>query len=411
MTSANTTNQLPLMKRLYGNKIAEPLYQRSKFLASIVKDTNFGGEGRYVNVKIGPTAGGSADFATALANKDATTQKRFFVTHKKEYQVFSVQGDLIARTKGDKNAILEAVKGEVDSARYAFARSMAARAWGNAGGALGVISSGSTVSSTTITLATRADIVHFEPGYRITSASDDGSAASPAGARTGQQTVASVNRQAGTVTGSVAWNAAITGVATADSLHRAGDYSVAMTGMRGWVPVSDPSGGESFFGVDRTLGDIQRLSGVRVSGSGASKEETLINAGAEGQLAGISGETILCYANPLDMADLVKELGSKRVYGQVGTREAGIGFKAIMLDSPLGEVAVTSEPDVPKGYAWLLNPNEFTLRTAGDCPMMLNEDGVGKLLRSATDDAYEGRLGAYGNIFGENPGHVVAIAW
>src|SRR5688572_10436179 len=106
---ATVSGQTPLLKRLYGNKVAEPMYQRSKFLASISKDTNFGGEGKYVNVTVGPTAGGSADFATALANQDQTTEIRFFVTHRKEYQVFSIQGDLIARSKGDKNAILEAV--------------------------------------------------------------------------------------------------------------------------------------------------------------------------------------------------------------------------------------------------------------------------------------------------------------
>jgi hypothetical protein len=410
MASANTTNQLPLLKRLWGDKVAEPLYKRSKFLASIKKDTDFGGEGRYVNVTIGPTAGGSADFATALANQDATSEKRFFVTHRKEYQVFSIQGDLIARSRGNKNAVLESVKQQADKARYAFFRSMAARAWGNAGGALGVISSGSTVSSTTITLATRADVVRFEPNMRVTAADDDGSAASPAGVLDNgtQLTITAINRSTGTLTASAAWNT-IAGIAAGDYIHRAGDYSLAMTGTRGWAPVSDPSASENFFGLDRTLGDIQRLSGIRVSGSGGSKEETLISAGAEAQMAGAESKLVFC--NPLDLADLVKEQGSKVVYQQAQSREAGIGFDVIKVHTPVGNVGVTSEPDVPKGYAWMLDTDEITLRTAGDCPMMLNEDGVGKLMRSATDDSYQGRLGCYGNFFFENPGHSVIITW
>src|SRR5687767_12551264 len=132
-TSATVSNQTSLLKRLFPKNVAEPLYKRSKFLAEVKKDTNFGGEGIYVNVTIAPTAGGSSEFSEALANQDATQEKRFFVTHKKEYQVFSLQGDVIARSKGDKNAILEQIKQQADKARYSFGRAMAARAWGNAG--------------------------------------------------------------------------------------------------------------------------------------------------------------------------------------------------------------------------------------------------------------------------------------
>src|SRR5690606_26381340 len=105
------------------------------------KDTSFGGEGRHVVVKIAPTAGGSADFAQARANQGATQTKRFFVTHRKQYSIFTIDGDIIARTRGDKNAIVDIVKQEIDSARNTFGRDMAARVWGNGGGARGKIAS------------------------------------------------------------------------------------------------------------------------------------------------------------------------------------------------------------------------------------------------------------------------------
>lgn len=408
MAGATTTNQLPLLKRLFPSGVAEPLYKRSPFLNSIKKDTKFGGEGRHVNVTVGPTSGGSSDFATALANQGATTEVRFFVTHKKEYQLFSIQGDLIARSKGDKNAVLEAVTQQADKARYAFFRALTARAWGHAGGALGVISSGSTVSSTTITLATRANVVGFEPNSYVQLSSANGLSGSLRDS--GRQIqLQNVNRKTGELTATVAWNT-ISGAATGDSIFRPGDFGNAMTGAQGWAPVSDPSASESFFGVDRTVYDIQRLSGIRVSGSGAPKEDTLITACAEAQLAGADGDGRMVHLNPLDLSDLVKELGSKRQYVDVKGRE-GIGFKALQIDAPGGAVIVASEPDVPKGNAWLVMSDEIYLRTAGEAPMMLNEDGVGKLMRSATDDSYQGRLGAYGNFFWENPGHVVVITW
>lgn len=410
--SANPTNQVPLLKRLWGNNVAEPLYQRSKFLASIKKDTDFGSEGRYVNVTIAPTSGGSSDFGEALANMGATTEKRFFVTRRKEYQLFQIDGELIAASRGNKNAILEAYKQQADKARYAFFRALTKRAFGNGGGALGQVSSGSTVSSTTITLANTSDVAGFEVGMFVTAASDDGSSATPAGTRNSgaKQQITSINRNTGTLTGSVAWSTAIPSIATSDYLHRAGDYSKAATGIRGWCPVSDPSSSENFFGLDRTVSDMQRLSGIRVSGSSASKEEILVDASALAQQAGAKTNPS-CVMNPKDMAKLVKELGSKAVYDMKSTREANIGFKALMLNSTNGDMSVYSEPDCPEGYAWIHDADDITMRSAGDCPMMLNEDGVGRLLRSATDDAYQGRLGAYLNFTVDNPGQVVIITW
>lgn len=408
MTTANPTNQLPLLNRLFPKGVAEPMFKRSPFLNSCKKDTKFGGEGRHVNVTVAPTAGGSSDFATAVANQDATTEVRFFVTHKKEYQVFSVQGDLIARSKGDKNAVLEAVTQQADKARYAFFRALTARAWGHAGGALGVISSGSTVSSTSITLATRSNHVRFERNMRVQLSSTNGTSGSLRDSGR-QLTIDSINRATGVVTATAAWNT-ISGAATGDSIFRAGDFGNAMTGAQGWAPTSDPSASESFFTVDRTDYDVQRTSGIRISGGGAPKEDTLITACAEAQLAGADGDGRMVHLNPLDLSALVKELGSKRQYVDVKGRE-GIGFKALQVDAPGGAVIVASEPDVPQGFAWLTMMDEIYLRTAGEAPMMLNEDGVGKLMRSATDDAYQGRIGCYGNFFWENPGHVVVITW
>lgn len=402
MAQANTSNQVALLKRLYPQGVAKPLYDRCKFLADIKKDTNFGGEGSYVNITISGTAGGSADFASAISNMDATLEKRWFVTHKKEYQLFSIQGDVIARSRGDKNAIMQVLTRQIDGARYAFARAMAARAYGGSGGRIGVISSGSTVASATITLATPSNVVSFEPNAWVMAASDDGTGTSPSGNRTGKVQLSAVNRSSGSTnfgnltTAGGNWSTQILALATGDSLFRDGDYGNAMTGAQGWAPVADPTASESFFGMDRTVGDITRQSGVRYNGNGGSKEETLIAAAAAGQMAG-GGEDRRLYVNPLDFVGLIQEVGTKRMI-QGTAMNANVGFKGVEIDTPAGTWTAISEVDVPKGYAWAVNPEDITLATAGDCPMFLNEDGVGNILRAANDDAYQGRLGAYGNF-------------
>ena len=90
-TSASVTNNANLLKSLWGTQVADPLYKLSKFAASIKKDTKFTGDGRYVVVTVAPTAGGSSDFDQALANQAPTTEVRFFVTRKTEYQIASMK--------------------------------------------------------------------------------------------------------------------------------------------------------------------------------------------------------------------------------------------------------------------------------------------------------------------------------
>lgn len=413
MASANTTNQLPLLKRLWGSKVAEPFYKASRFASMINSDTNFGSEGRYVNVTIAPTAGGSANFADALASQDATQEKRFFVTHRKEYQVFSLQGDVIARLKGNANGLVEAVKQQADKARYAFARAMARKMWANGGGSLAQISAAQSLATNVLTLRTPTDIVGFDVGMQLEFASDDGSSATPAGRRGGPDrlTVTAVNRGSASVAPTVTLSAnlnTVSGITVNDFVFRRGDYSLAMTGMRGWNPITTPTGGDSFFGLDRSASDPVRLSGARIVGGGKPKEESLIDATAEAQINGIDLKQV--FVNPLDYRDAVKEMGSKREI-QITAKQAGMGFSALEVYGATGTLQVISEVDVPRGFAWCVDTDQITLRTAGDCPMMLNEDGVGKLLRAYDDDAYQGRIGAYGNLFQDNPGNAMIISW
>jgi hypothetical protein len=409
MAAANSTNKLSVLKRLWGDKVAEPLYKRSKALALAGQDKNFTNEGRYVVVSVSGTAGGSATFADAVASQDAAQEVRFFVGHKKEYQVFSLQGLYLAQTEGNPKALVKGFEHEANKARYKFGRAMARRFWGNGGGSLGRISASQSLSSTTLTLRTRLDVAAFEKGDQLEFASDDGSAASPAGRRGAPDRLTisgAIDRDDGTLGMSAALNT-VTGITANDYIFRRGDYAAAMTGLRGWVPTADPSASESFFGFDRSASDMSRVSGVRVA-SGGSKVESLINAGAEAEINGM--EITDGFINPLDLAGLIKELDS-RVIIDVKSRDGSFGFKAIEFMCAAGTIRLNSEVDVPQGFYWLGNIDTVYLRTAGDAPRMLNEDGVGKMLRMSDDDAYQGRIGAYGNIFNEDPGQWICGTW
>ena len=409
---ATLTNQSPVLKRLYPNGVNEILYKASLLFKNCKKDTQFLGEDKAVVVHISGTNGGSANFADALASQGATRKVRFIVNRKREYQVYSVDGEAIAATNGDKGSIVRVLKEEMDKAMYRFDRAMAKRASGKGGGSIGVISSGTTLTSTTLTFASRTDIQWVEVGDQLQFADGDGTdpSADPADLLDGGETltVSAVDRAAGSITVSAAINT-IAGIATGDYVFRRGDYSRAMTGLLGWCPTSAPAASESFFGVDRTDYDVLRLSGFRyTAGAGGQKEALVINGAAEAAIHGIEVEMLYC--NPLDYAAFINELGSVR---QRNSSEDGkVGYKMIEIHTPAargGTLKVVSDPGIPAGYGLAINNDEFVLGTAGECPSMLDHAGLGGrgLLTPQDDDAVQGRLGCYGNFWHVNPGNAI----
>lgn len=409
-SSATTTNQSNILYRLNGTKLAEPLLKASRLMNRIKKDTNFRGEDATVHVKVSPTGGGSASFSEALAAQKASQHVRFVVTHRKEYQLFTVQGDAIARSKGDKAALLQILNNESKSARYAYARAVAHKGHGAGGGARGQLSN-SSFATAVATLVNSADHVHFEVGMKIGFSDDDGTPASPAGLRGSPTylTVASVDREAGTVTFDANLST-VSAIAQNDYMHRVGDYANAMTGLAGWCPYTAPSASESFFGVDRTDYDLQRVAGFRyTAGSGGQMEETLIDAAAEADMCGISIKGI--YVSSRRYAHLLKEMGSSRQRTNKG--DGDISYNSLVLVAPNGdgEIDILGDKDVIDGYGWGIDESEMSFRTAGMAPDLLNHDGGTMLRQLPDDDAVQGRLGSYGNIFHENPGNSLIITF
>lgn len=410
MGIATAASQVALYKRMYPKGIADVMYKKSIALADCKKKTDFGGEGAYINIATSGTAGGSSDFATALANQGPSTQKRFFITHRKEYQVATVDGQAIATSNGDKMAVLKVLKVEMDKANYKFTLSISSKFHGNAGGALGQISAASNVATATITLANPADIVRFEIGDWIQTSVDNGSGSSPAGLSSANQAqIVNLDRGLGTLTLGSAWSTALPGTAASYFIFRPGDYANAFSGLGGWNPITAPTSGDSFFGMDRSIGDVTRQAGDRYSAnSGGSYEDSILNATA--QAAMLTSRLPRGYVNPMDFNQLVKELGSKRIVDAT-TREGATGFKGIQVYTAAGVTEVVADPFAPKGYGRLVDPDDITLMTAGECPGPLNWGGAQSTQVLANADAVQFRIGAYGNYGYEMNNVPIVITW
>lgn len=380
-----------VLKQRYTKKKLNTLsYNNNTFLAMVPKDENLGGKNKVVGIRSAVSQNRSATFASGQSGtgQSSSIYNSFVIPHYNDFAFAYLSGDAIESAKGNENALIDVMTAEIDGAIYTATRSLAISLYKNGGGARGQISSGSNVGTATITLANITDIVNFEQGMILQVSADDGTGGG--GVRSGTVTITGVDRDAGTLTASGNWSAGIAAVATGDYLFQTGDYNGLMPGLAGWLPSSTSGLGTPFFGVTRS-GDATRLAGVRYNGNGGPIEETLIEAAA--RVAREGGKTDACFMNPLDYSSLVKALGSKVIYDRAESfDEPSIGFKAVVLDGPMGPIKVLPDVNCPKGTCYMLQMNTWTLSSIGKAPKIFELDGL-NMLRQATSDSYEVRIG------------------
>lgn len=386
-----------IQKEFYPNGFGEVVYKSAPALALMKKVERFGGDVLKVPLIYGDAPGRSSDFDTAYAGKDTALPKlAFLVTRKRDYSIFALDNETILSTEGDDAAFVEAVKLYTDRALGGLKQSMALTAFGSGAGRRGRIATGG-ISSAVITLEDAADGVNFEVGMKLEVAATETGAV-----RTGSVTVQSVSRGITTTTITCTANVTtgISAAAAGDYIFAKGDHNNLPSGFAAWLPWTDPSGGESYYGVDRSV-DRQRLAGTKYDGSSQSLEEALIdgvtsvelNGGLEEEGAGY----IFC--NPLDRAQLVKELGDRRRYVDVKADKVGLSFKALQFEGNNKALPVIADRRCRRGYAYVIDMSTWEFRSIGAAPRNLvtgmDED---------SKDAMQWRMGYYGNIVCNAPG-------
>jgi hypothetical protein len=420
MANATSANKLSILQRMYGPDMAEHEFDRDAYAQEMKKDTGGFGEGRHVVVRVSQTGGFSPDFARALANKKPAGEKRFFVTEKKLYSLFGLDGLFLRKAKGKPNSLIKGFDGEMRSAMRRFYAELDRSVWGDAGGSLGQLSAATVLASTTALFRTAKALFGLYPtNSRIAFSSDTGTGTSPAGLRGPAPDVPTLldvtgeNFDANTITTQQLLNT-VPGITVNDFVFYDGFYANSMTGKRGWNPIVAPSPGENFFGVDRSTSP-QLLSGWRAPAK-ANFETTAINALTLAAQAGVMASGLRLYANLEDWQKVVIELGAKYQRQPTDAKQVA-GAKGIEVYGPKGTATIFGSNYVPPGNGWLGDPKSDTLLSEGQIPDILDEDGLGKLVRSPTDDSYDTRLGGYANTIpndsrGElGPGGWVIITW
>lgn len=390
-----------ILKTTYEPKLRTMTYPESVLFGRMKKVEKFGGNNRRVSLRYGTPQGGSMTFASAQSFKGSSNDAAFLLTRAKDYHVSGITAEAMLAGEGDENALMSAIKGEMDGSTSTFGRSVAAQLYRNGGGQRGQISAASNVATATITLAEPSDVVLWETQMKVQGSAADGtSGAILAGGNAPQ--ILSIDRDAGTLTTTeAAWNTTVAFIA-GSYLFRSGDFGLAAKGLLAWLPTTAPTAGDSFFGQDRSF-DAVRLAGVRFAATaGASKEDTLIDCSA--RLGRERAKPDAVYMNNLDRADIVKNLMGKAIFEMTTATDGVIGYKALVLEGDKGPLKIFADPNCPKGKFFMLQEDTWEIRSIKGVPHFIDEDG-NKFLREAASDGYEWRMRALWQVACDAPGY------
>lgn len=407
--TADLTTFADALKEYYTPQRVESLiYKDAPLLALLPKQEKFPGNKLPIPVRYGISQGVSATFATAQSLSTSTSLliERFELQRVKKYGICVIDGETIKATNSDDGAFLKALTAEIDSVMLATKRRLAWDAYRKGWGKVGVISS---ISGATFTLTLTEDVVGFEKGMQLLFGATEESGTLRSSTAL---TVSGVNRSTGVITCS-ATVTTITGVTTGDYVFVNGDRTntasptrLCMAGLGAWVPQTAPTTGDSFLTVDRTS-DPTRLAGQRVDGRGIPIEESLIEGAV---VTGREGGALTHYFMSYGVwSKLEKALGSRVRYSEaVPGGSAKIGFKAIVVTGPGGEIKCVADAYCPSDTVYGLDINSWKLYTMGPMIDVAGEDGL-DILRQSSSDGYESRHAFYGNLGCDAPGHNVTI--
>lgn len=409
-TYNNATNQVSILKELYpdGTLPMDEIYKKNPLFALMPKDESPDGfAGKYFPMPLiyGAPQGRSADFATAQTNQTAVADVSFFVYRSSDYQVVTITNELIEATKGSAAAFVDAVTMSMETGTRNLVNDLALAMYGNGDGSRG---SYTAISTGVITLTNKAMARNFEVGMTLVSFSISGSTYTQSTSAALGYVIA-VGRSAGTITVSATsggsagtptnWSTSFPNIGVQGDVA----FGVLNTqtfkkimGLAGWIPKTSPSGGESFWGVDRSV-DPVRLAGCRFDGSSESIEEALIDAASD--VAAEGGEPEMCFMSFASYSALEKSIGSKVQYVDVKHDEADIAFAALRVQAPYGVIAVVPDRNCPANTGYLLQMDTWKLRSLNKAPHILTYGMEGlEGLRVGNADAMEVRIGFYGNI-------------
>jgi hypothetical protein len=401
------TKSQGVLKRIYDKRLNEVLYSVDGLKLNPGFASLKTGKGNLVKTPFGDAyavaiqhaRGGStsADADTCeTMDADGTGAspefKQFLVTPAKLITTQVVDGDTLDRCK-DEGAFIQAASFVVKNAMAAHVRKLCILSAGNGSGAIAKITAAPT--STTITVDP-SQVRNIEIGDKLVAAA----AESSGGLRSATYSrVTARNSVSGVITLSVdptslSW-------ASGDFVFWNGVRNLAPKGYFGWAPQIAPTGGDSFFGIDRST-DPVRLGGNRFDclSGGLGYREALIRASLAAIAEGASPTRVR--VSPEDYAQICIEGEELPGFNASSTQgDTTIGFKAVML---AGVGPVVLDESMAKTHFMMEDESGWRmLSDDGNLVHIVSHDGL--VFRKTTGDRWAVTLKSLVQMVSDRPGH------
>lgn len=425
---SNATTNIATLKELYSDDswvMKDLVFDKNPHLALVGKDETemgMGGKSFPVPVLYDTGAGRSANLGNAQTYQTAPQTAEFQCTRVSNYSVATLTNDFLRASAANIGAFMPGAELNVKSAFRNCSNDLAHDLYGDGSGTRGAYGVGNgSITTGVITLDNLGMVYQFGVGMALVSFSVSGTTPTQStGANIGY--VIAVDTGLGTVTVSAtAGGAAGTPTNWSTSfpyLAQIGDVNfisaglssanmLKIAGMAAWIPSTAPGGSDNFFGVNRSVSPT-KLAGLRFAG-GASEsiQDALIDA--VNQLAANSseaGDPDYIFMNPVSYQTLVKQLTSQANYVSVKHDEIDISFKALVLPTANGEIAIIQDRNCPAQTAYIVTLKTWKLRSLGKVPQFLTFPGFYDQLGFPVpgSDAVELRVGYYAQLTCNAPG-------
>jgi hypothetical protein len=405
--AAHTLSALSaITKTIYGNGIEELWVPECTFAAMVKKSYNFVGESRRIRVQHAPLRG-SATYSTAMTNRGVGKYDDFIVTRKKEYVGALIDCETLAAVDGKMGSNVDALKTALRGAAEEFGKALGRKLWGNGGGAVARLAAASSLSTTRLALLDRNDVTKFEVGMIVQGDSTDGTSGA---VHPGSAEITAIDETNGYLYTGSNWTAQITGLADSDYLFRDGDFgsAVNLSGILGWIPVTQPSSGDAWFSVDRSK-NVPKLAGQRLSGSGGSVLEVAVDAAARAGHFG--GKPNKLFLGAFKYAEFAKECMAKgQMAIPVKDARGELTLSGFSIPGPKGAIVVVQDTYCPDSYGLLTNMESWELAGLGQIPHVADDDGR-EIRMDPTSDSVSMYNRFYGNLLCHRPMDSVIITW
>lgn len=395
MTATNALSTAILKRRYAGGKLPKAQFAEFPAFNECEKKEDFVGDDYVLALQTENPQGVGTTIALGQTAAAQGAYKRFLLTRLEYFGVARIKGQALrtATTRGD-GALVDLWTNEMDGIQRSVLKMLEIFFFGNGNGVLGTVASGE--GTPTITLTVAEDVNCFDVGMRVKGVSSTG--LSPT-VRAGEAVITAINRATGTLTISGNWTASITALAAGDSLVRSGDQAIAgaasvPAGLRRWLEGGAAPGTWKSLNRDE---DPVRLASQSLDMTGLPMAEAITDLESLVTIQGHTPKKKLL-GNPRDFRQVKKtQYGKVFISGGGGTPT--IGFDGAKWAGDGGEIGVLLSPFCPKSNVFLKDMSTFAMYSAGPAPQPLDFD-KSDFLRVSNDDAYEVRIGLYGD-YGE----------